>query len=579
MDTLDQLPDLTRDGKKEREIVGRVMRRLSVTPRRLTLRTAEPNQPDEALDPLDLATPTATPAHEEPPKKRVAMALVSTPSPQGPRKQAATVAMQPMPAREEPDTHKLQLLRGLPWDSFSCWLDVGVELLHTCAEYGLKLSPEAFPKTNARQWLHYQALQLRSNPDTTKVIAQKNARWAEANLLPGDVPPVGTFHFMDIGLLSLVKSDPDTVLASFVTTCPFCGFQKARSKCAFFTFPGEDYPSSWRTAKSCSACGRGGQDLEITVHRAPVFISLACAEQPKTASGRIPSLVHKFGEEYVLVFAPVNLNRDHFTAHIRLGNHWYWYDPGPGRRMLLSRDYGNPPFPPSGSLLGECLFVRRREYDVTAQRLETLLSADPVAGALEESPVTDLYKPLRSGAQDVNEIESTSSDTEAQAPQPKPKPAAPETPTAKAGSDSDNDVLTWTPPSQRKQATAPGDTSYLDREVSKEEINRILGIRPAKRGRQPRKANTSVATASTLAKRPAAGLVPSAKRRQTTPSGQVRLGKNFNVQRYAKQKNAPPPDDFIDAHTLRVEAKQAALSVYKERQKKRFLIHSSESNL
>lgn len=537
------------------------MRRFT-TPRRSA---PLPNQPD---DPLDAA---ASPPEMLPPAKPTA----------GP----------PSLPRQHPDDPKVKLLRGLPWDSNSCWLDVGVELLHTCLVYGARLPEEPISKTKTRLWLHQQVLQLRSIPNTGEVIDRKNALWAEAHRMQSDIPSVGTFHALDVNILSLAKFNRDTVEGSFVTECPQCGFQAAKSRVAYFTFPGSDYPETWTLDVACPACGIGGRERSVTVQRAPTFITVAGERLPKTATGKIPSLLRKFGEEYVLVFAPVNEARCHFTAHVRLGNHWYYYDPGPGRRMLVAKAYGNPPLPTSPA--GECVFVLRSVFDETATRWDPLLTADPPAGPLEEPPPSALYKPSRLRSNNPGDDLVPDSDGDDSSPSPPPSPPPPPQPspptpppcapqvtpparqnpiprtTRAAESSSDDDILTWTPPS-RTAGMTPINPSYLDREISKEEVHRILGLS------QTRKRKRQATTTKKPSRRVATGTptTPAAHTgaQTTTRSKQATLRKNFSVERYAKEKNASLPDDFHDEHTALVEAKQAALAKYKNTGKQSFLL-------
>ena len=280
--------------------------------------------------------------------------------------------------RHPPSRTRRELLNGSAWEARSCWLDVTCEFLHTLSVYGMRglNNPSA---VKGRERLFLEALIARSEPDATKARASKSAAWRAAKEQHvALVPAFGSDGDAATTVTPFQELDPDFTTAKMERTCNTCGRRETQRSAVFLRSPSDTWPHDrWVPCLKCNS-----KSFTTTVTEIPAIVGLYGEKAGTAGDGTIPTLLHKFDRPYVLVFAPINdLANEHFVAHVRLGNHWYFYDPGwsDEARQLRPKSVTNPKCN-EGCVLGELLYVRQDILAGVATELESELGADPVAG-------------------------------------------------------------------------------------------------------------------------------------------------------------------------------------------------------
>ena len=235
--------------------------------------------------------------------------------------------------------------------------------------------------------LHLQCLPLRADENSAKAAHAMVQFWAatyDSLVSAGSsdaLKPVGRQCHAHTTLMPYAALDENFATATYLAVCPKCDFEQPRSRVVYLPDPDAVWPPV--SVSECSSC-KAKVKLNTNVLRPPSAISTSGETMGKAADGSIASLLTRFGHNYVLVFAPVNVAREHFMAYVRLGNNWFKYNPGANEetRKLEPQSFTNPPAPltPSADPLGELLYVRQDVLQVTAHRLEPLLSGHPQAG-------------------------------------------------------------------------------------------------------------------------------------------------------------------------------------------------------
>ena len=334
-----------------------------------------------------------TPTQTASPLKRVESSFalgqdyVNSPTkPFAPRKLASQVDPVPNLVSEHvppPAAPSTSLLTPLQWFNNSCWLDVGVEALHTLQFYGA-VFPDITTITRPSAKLALQCLAFRSDPNGADVARRKNDLWQAAfdeerqlNTLNEVVRPgeLGEDNFV---AGEFFDSDPNFWKAIYDRRCTQCGASDTKSSAEILDSLSDKYPNAWRNSFGCGNCkannlGKPGEHkyaMEIVnVTHAPTAVPVSGLVARESG---LPRTVDLFGgHKYTLVFVPVN-PPGHFIGHVRFGNTWYTFDPGRNRRHLQPRDFAAPQLPPS-TAVGISFYVRSDAFESASQKLPASL--------------------------------------------------------------------------------------------------------------------------------------------------------------------------------------------------------------